>query len=40
MVMKYRNINTEYTNEITCPICGYEFSDSWEYDLDCGEDTC
>ena len=27
-------------NEITCPICGYEFSDSWEYDLDRGEDTC
>lgn len=27
-------------SEITCPICGYEFSDSWEYDLDRGEDTC
>ena len=27
-------------SEITCPICGYEFSDSWEYGSDCGEDTC
>ena len=22
--MKNRNINTEYTNEIVCPFCGYE----------------
>ena len=29
--MKNRNINTEYTNEIVCPFCGYEFCDSWEY---------
>ena len=28
------------TSEITCPICGYEFSDSWEYDSDCGELEC
>lgn len=27
-------------SEITCPICGYEFSDSWEYDSDYGEDKC
>lgn len=27
-------------SEITCPICGYEFSDSWEYGSDCGEDEC
>lgn len=26
--------------EITCPICGYEFSDSWEYGSDYGEDEC
>ena len=37
-------INHEYTDEITCPHCGYEFGDSWEYggdredigELDCG----
>lgn len=27
-------------SEITCPICGYEHSDSWEYDSDCGEIEC
>lgn len=27
-------------SEITCPICGYEHSDSWEYDSDCGELEC
>ena len=28
------------TSEIKCPICGYEESDSWEYDADCGEIEC
>lgn len=28
------------TSEITCPICGYEISDSWEYDSDYGEIEC
>lgn len=28
------------TSEITCPICGYEESDSWEYDSDYGEIEC
>lgn len=28
------------TSEITCPICGYEFSDSWEYDSDEGDCEC
>ena len=37
--------DTDYTREITCPYCGYVFSDSWEYgpgdlewdeDIDCG----
>lgn len=23
---------TEFTDEIICPWCGYKFSDSWEYD--------
>ena len=27
-------------SEITCPICGYEFSDSWEYGSDYGEIKC
>lgn len=37
-------IDHEYTMEIVCPYCGYEFSDSWEHDLtldrgwlECGE---
>lgn len=37
-------IDTEYTNEITCPYCGYEDGDSWEagpsseetWSTDCG----
>lgn len=24
-------INHEYTDEIVCPHCGYEFGDSWEF---------
>ena len=24
-------IKHEYTDEIVCPYCGHEFSDSWEY---------
>lgn len=27
-------------DEITCPICGYEVGDSWEFDSDCGEYEC
>ena len=27
-------------DEITCPICGYEVGDSWEYDSDYGECEC
>jgi DNA-directed RNA polymerase subunit RPC12/RpoP len=25
-------IDTDYTDEIVCPHCGYEYSDSWEFD--------
>lgn len=32
-------IDHEYTREIVCPHCGYEFGDSWEAD-DYGEDNC
>lgn len=27
-------------DEITCPICGYEVGDSWEYDSDEGDCEC
>lgn len=29
----------QYTDEIVCPYCGYEFRDSWEYDGADGEDN-
>ena len=25
---------TRYNSEVTCPHCGYVFSDSWEIDID------
>jgi len=31
-------IDHKFTNEIVCPYCGYEFSDSWEY-LDPSNDS-
>lgn len=34
-----REIDHEYTDEIVCPHCGYEHSDSWEYEED-GEEDC
>lgn len=37
------NVDSEYTREITCPYCGHEMSDSWEYDSgseDLGEIEC
>lgn len=43
-----KDIDHEYTDEIVCPYCGYEFTDSWEYSdtqdeqvvdcHDCGEE--
>ena len=34
-------IDNQYTVEITCPYCGNEFTDSWEFDndgeLECGD---
>lgn len=30
-----KEIIHEYTSEIVCPFCGYEFGDSWEYEGDC-----
>ena len=32
--------DTQYTSEIICPYCGYEFSDSWELAADDGELDC
>lgn len=29
-----RDFDTSLTDDIVCPHCGHEFSDSWEYDLD------
>lgn len=35
------NIEHEYTHEIVCPHCGYEFMDSWEFESeDIGELDC
>ncbi|HDK7182970.1 TPA: hypothetical protein PTV74_002117 [Clostridium botulinum] len=31
MSYEEKEIDHEYTNEIVCPFCGYEFIDSWEY---------
>ena len=33
-------IEHDCTDEITCPYCGYEFSESWEYGRDHGEIEC
>jgi hypothetical protein len=36
-------IDTEYTDFITCPYCGYEDRDSWEVDFgnsECTEIQC
>jgi transposase len=36
-------IDTEYTDFITCPCCGYEDKDSWEVDFgnnECTEIEC
>lgn len=40
--MEDKQINHRYTKEVVCPYCGYEFSDSWEFNdqedsVYCGE---
>ena len=43
--MSSKEIDTQYTDEITCPYCGEKQGNSWEYnkwgegeiDCDCGE---
>lgn len=32
MTYMKKNDSIEYTKEIICPYCGYNFSDSWKYD--------
>lgn len=39
-IVKIMEIDSEYTREITCPNCGEEFTDSWEYDIDSGIIEC
>ena len=34
------DIDCDYTNEIVCPYCGHEKTNSWEYDGDDGEIEC
>jgi hypothetical protein len=31
-------IDASCTDEITCPYCGFEFGDSWEYNFNNGEE--
>ncbi|MGB5217370.1 MAG: hypothetical protein WBN66_03630 [Smithella sp.] len=31
--MTDKEIDTDYTREVVCPFCGYEFGDSWEIDF-------
>jgi len=34
-------MNSKYTDDITCPWCGYKFSDSWEFSGDyCEDEEC
>lgn len=32
-------INFEYTSEVVCPWCGYEYHDSWEFSNE-GNEIC
>src|SRR4051812_47600327 len=34
------SIQNQYTDEITCPWCGYKYEDSWEYEDDQDEMEC
>jgi transcription elongation factor Elf1 len=33
-------LDTEFTDELTCPHCGYEHSDAWELSENDGEISC
>lgn len=34
------SIDCEYTDEIVCPYCGEEFTDSWEFEPDMDTIDC
>lgn len=34
---KYQEIDTSWTDLVTCPYCGYEDRDSWEHDFGDGQ---
>lgn len=34
------DIDSEYTDDVVCPYCGYEHSDSWEFSDDCCDIQC
>ena len=36
---KLDKIDTDYTEDIVCPWCGYKHEESWEFDDD-GDDEC
>lgn len=38
--MSKKDIDTSMTDEITCPYCGHEHIDSWEYRNDEGSMQC
>jgi len=38
--MSEKEIDTQYTDEITCPYCGYENGDSWEFGVDSDYINC
>lgn len=38
--MEEKEIDHEYTDEIVCPHCGYEHTDSWERESNSGDAKC
>lgn len=35
-----KEVDCLYTQEVICPYCGYEFSDSWEFSMKGDGDEC
>jgi hypothetical protein len=35
-----KKIDHKYTSNIVCPYCGYEYTDSWEFEDDCDDYEC
>lgn len=45
--MAENEIECHGTDEVVCPFCGYEFSDSWDFnfqgnemEIECGNEAC